>query len=361
MRRFTRLSLALVLLASMYISGVRFLSQIILPTDTSSLWVTPRPDLQYREDTLQRVTRALSLTDPFSSDYATLHSRSLLATDRSGVREAVKRAMMVDAASPESWVVAGMAALKEGNVSEGIAHFQRATSLDPDRPFTRYEVGLALHDSLRSVPAGARELYRNLAELNLSMAVSSVPAFSADPRLCLALAEIRAEAGDKKNAIAWAREIPVQPPIDWITVIGRIAVCFSVGENPEAISTWKKARSFGISLTEAAQIRREARKYPSIPDVAYVLADLCTREGDLAPARARLEGLTKARPNVAEYRLALGDALRRLGRYDEAAVCYEKAMELSPANAEARNKVVEHYGRAGRRAPESLGTVPDRP
>jgi Flp pilus assembly protein TadD len=127
-----------------------------------------------------------------------------------------------------------------------------------------------------------------------------------------------------------------------------MAVFFSVGENVEAISTWKKVEAFDISATEARQIRKEVLKYPWVPETAYILADLHMRAGDLASAQAELECLTRARPNVTRYRVVLGDVLKRLGRDGEASACYEKALELSPADVEVRDKVVEYYSRAGR-------------
>jgi tetratricopeptide (TPR) repeat protein len=84
-----------------------------------------------------------------------------------------------------------------------------------------------------------------------------------------------------------------------------MAVCFSVGENVEAVSTWRKARSCGISSREAEQIRKEIQKYRSIPDFAYILADLYGLRGDFHLARKELQKLVALRPNIAEYWLAL--------------------------------------------------------
>jgi tetratricopeptide (TPR) repeat protein len=53
--------------------------------------------------------------------------------------------------------------------------------------------------------------------------------------------------------------------------------------------------------------------------------------------------LIVARPNVAEYRLALGEVYEGQGLRREARLCYEKALELSPANQEAKKKVLEYY------------------
>jgi tetratricopeptide (TPR) repeat protein len=337
-------ALTLVLSVCIYLSGVRLVSQVILPTDVSSLWETPLAEAYQREGTLQGVTKVLSMIDPFSCDYAILQSRSLLATDRSLARQVSRKALAVGLAEPESWVAAGMAAVKDGGVQEGLALYERAVSLDPDRAGTRFHVGLALSDCLPSVRPANRELYRNLAELNLMMAATLAPFFSTDPRLCLALAELRAEEGDKKGAVAWARRISAKPSIDWILTARKMAVCFSVGENVEAVSTWRKARSCGISSREAEQIRKEIQKYRSIPDFAYILADLYGLRGDFHLARKELQKLVALRPNIAEYWLALGDTLRKLGCHDEAGDCYEKALVLSPANEDARRKVVEYYG-----------------
>lgn len=347
MRLLARVAIVVVLSTGVYLSGVRLISQVVLPTDVSSLWETSPSHMYPRKMSLQTTTKVLSAIDPFSCDYIALQSGFLLATDQKGAREASRKALIVGLANPESWVAAGMAALNEGDMQEGFALCGRALDLDQDRADTRFKVGLALSDHLPYVPAADRDLYRNLAELNLVMAASLAPLLSWNPCLCLAMAELRAEEGDKRSVLAWAKRIPTEPPIDWTLTVRKMAVCFSVGENVEAVSTWKKATRYGVSLTEAERIRREMVRHPSVPDFAYILAELYTREGNTNRARMELEGLIRVRPNVAEYRLALGDTFAKLGRYDQAGVCYEEAAKLSPANAEVRNKLVEYYSGAG--------------
>jgi hypothetical protein len=46
---------------------------------------------------------------------------------------------------------------------------------------------------------------------------------------------------------------------------------------------------------------------------------------------------------VADYRIALRDVLEMLVRRREAGLCYKKALELSPANEEAKKKVIAYY------------------
>jgi hypothetical protein len=48
---------------------------------------------------------------------------------------------------------------------------------------------------------------------------------------------------------------------------------------------------------------------------------------------------------VAKYRIALTDILEMLGRRQEAGLCYEKTLELSPANKGAKKEVIPYYGK----------------
>jgi len=68
----------LFVLPLLYLSGVRLVSQLILPTDSSSLWATPSLDACPRSEAPSFVPRILSLLDPLSSDYKTLLARTLV-------------------------------------------------------------------------------------------------------------------------------------------------------------------------------------------------------------------------------------------------------------------------------------------
>lgn len=344
-------SLTLPLFICAYLSVVRLAGQIIIPTDVSSLWATPSPQSHYTPDHLQRVLKGLLFLDPLSLDHATLLCRSLTETEDREARQAARWAIAIGAANPEAWMVSGKFALKQGNLVEGLGLMQRAVILDPDRFVSRMEAGLAYFENLSSLPNSNRELYRNLSELNLRRSVALAPALSTNPHLCLVMAAIRAERGDRKDAVRWVKRVRIENPIDWALIVKKLAVCFSFGEYVEAISTWKGLEVLNISQAEMKQIENEIEKHETIVDLAYIRADLHARKGDLLAAQRDLANLIATRPNVPEYRLKLGNVLEKLGRHGEAAASYEKALNLSPAGLEARAKLLERMAKPTMESP----------
>ncbi len=332
------------LLPLIYFSGVRLFSQFIIPTDFSSLWATPSPATYYRPETLPSVLKRLSLLDPLSSEYKILLARSLIITNNPNITDkAIGRAINVAVVNPEGWVLSGMFQGKQGRIKSGAATFEKAVSLNPGRPATYLERGLYLFDALPSVPADLRPLYRNLAELSLNLSLNLDPALIANPRLCLAMAEVAAEKGDRSKAISYLKRVALEPPVDWPFAIKKLALCFSLGENVEAISTWKKIFVLEtLSLSQIGLIETEIKKY-STSDFGYFLAQLHVAAGKSDLAQKELTSLVSLRPHVAEYRIALGDLFETLNRRQEARLCYEKALELSPANQEAKKKVIAYY------------------
>lgn len=333
------------LLPLICLSGVRLFSQFIIPTDLSSLWATPSPATYYRPEILPSALKQLTVLDPLSSDYKTLLARSLMTTNNPSTEESIRRAIDVSVVNPEGWVLSGMFQGKPGRIESGAAAFEKAVSLNPSRPATYLEQGLYLFDALPSVPVDLRALYRNLADLSLNVSLNLDPALIANPRLCLAMAEVAAEKGHTGRAVSWLKRAVVQPPVNWPFAIKKMALCFSLGEGVEALSTWKNVFvPKNLSSAQLGLIETEIKKYP-IPDFAYFLADLYVFQGKLDFAQEELASLVAVRPNVAHYRMALGDVYEKLQRYREARLCYEKALELSPANQEAKRKVMEYYGR----------------
>ena len=195
----------LFVLPLLYLSGVRLVSQLILPTDSSSLWATPSLDACPRSEAPSFVPRILSLLDPLSSDYKTLLARTLVGQNDPDANAAIRGAVKVSAVDPEGWVLSGRLSGKQGEVDRGFAAFEKALFLNPARPSTYLEAGLCLCDALPPFPADRRALYRGLAEFNLHLSLNLDPALAANPRLCLAAASILAEKGDAGRAVFWLR------------------------------------------------------------------------------------------------------------------------------------------------------------
>ena len=332
---------SLLLLPLIYLSAVRLVGQFVVPTDASSLWAAPAPGAYGREalPTLRR----FAMLDPLSSDYRSLMSRCMILQGDPGADKWAGAATGLSVADPENRVLAGMLKVKRGGIDEGLAEFERAVSLNPTRPATYFDAGLSLFEALPAVPAGRRVFFRNLAQLDLALSFNLDESLWQEPRLCLALATIMAEKGNTLAAVFWVKRIVLQPPADWPFAIKKLALCFSLGERVEAVSTWRNLFSpANLSSARIQTIYSELNKYPD-PDFNFMRAEIDVLQGRLDSAQRELSALVTLRPNVADYRLALGGVYEKLGRRTEARLCYEKALELSPANQEAKRKVTELY------------------
>ena len=332
---------SLLLLPLIYLSAVRLVGQFVVPTDASSLWAAPAPGAYGREalPTLRR----FAMLDPLSSDYRSLMSRCMILQGDPGADKWAGAATGLSVADPENRVLAGMLKVKRGGIDEGLAEFERAVSLNPTRPATYFDAGLSLFEALPAVPAGRRVFFRNLAQLDLALSFNLDESLWQEPRPCLALATIMAEKGNTLAAVFWVKRIVLQPPADWPFAIKKLALCFSLGERVEAVSTWRNLFSpANLSSARIQTISSELNKYPD-PDFNFMRAEIDVLQGRLDSAQRELSALVTLRPNVADYRLALGGVYEKLGRRTEARLCYEKALELSPANQEAKRKVTELY------------------
>jgi tetratricopeptide (TPR) repeat protein len=337
-----RIFFTLLLLPLIYLSSGALFSQFIVPTDSSSLWATPSLSA-YSPDDSPSSPRWISMLDPLSSDHAKLLARAQISADDRIAGRWIVRARNLSVADPGNWVLWGMLETKRGRIDEGLAAFDKAISLNPSRPASYSDAGLCLFDALPSAPSEQRSLFRNLAQVYLALGLDLNHFLWQDPHVCLALASIRAEKGDTLNAVFWVKRIVLQPPVDWAFAVRKLALCFSLGEHVEAISSWNKVfLPEALSSHQIDIISAELKKY-SIPDFAYMLADLDLVQGRLDSAQKELSSLVVLRPHVPDYQIALGDVYEKLGRRNDARLCYEKGLELSPANQEAKKKVIEYY------------------
>jgi|SRR5271157_2962 len=331
------------LLPLVYLSGVRLFSQIIIPTDSSSLWPTPSPTVYYRPEVLTSVLKHLLILNPLSTDYQTLLARSFVEKNDPNANNSIHRTIYSSVANPGGWVLLGTLLGSRGRFDEGFAMFERALLLNPSRPETYRDAGLYLYDALPLVALDRRSLYRNLAELNLNLSLNLDPSLSVDPHLCLAMASIMAERTDTGRAVFWLKRTVLRRPVEWSFAVRKMALCFYLGEGVEAIASWKQVFVPGeISEMQIRLIETEIKKY-MIPDFRYFLAELYVTQNKPEAAEKELVSLVGIRPNVPEYRIALGNVYERLHRSPEARLCYEKALQLSPANQEAKKKLVEYY------------------
>jgi tetratricopeptide (TPR) repeat protein len=337
-----RIFFTLLLLPLIYLSSGALFSQFIVPTDSSSLWATPSLSA-YSPDDSPSSPRWISMLDPLSSDHAKLLARAQISADDRIAGRWIVRARNLSVADPGNWVLWGMLETKRGRMDEGLAAFEKAISLNPSRPASYSDAGLCLFDALSSAPSERQPLLRNLAQVYLARGLDLDNFLWQDPHVCLALASIRAEKGDTLNAAFWAKRIVLQPPVDWPFAVRKLALCFSLGERVEAVYSWKKVfLPQELSSAQLDLISVEMARY-SIPDFAYMRADLDVFQGKLDAAGKELSSLVVLCPHVADYQIALAKVYEKLGRRNDARLCYEKALELSPANQEAKNKIMEYY------------------
>jgi tetratricopeptide (TPR) repeat protein len=269
----------------------------------------------------------------------------MIFQDDAGADKWIARATRLNVVDPENWVLAGMLELRRGGADEGLAAFEKAVSLNPTRPASYFDAGVSLFEDLPILPADRRPFFRDLAQANLARSLNLSDFFRQDPNLCMALASIMAEKGDTVNAVLWAKRIVLPSPVYWPFAIEKLALCFSLGERVEAISEWQHLFvPANITSAQVQLISSELNKY-STPDFDFMRAEIDLLQGRLDSAQRELSRLVTVRPNMADYRIALGNVDEKLGRRDEARLCYEKALELSPANQEAKNKLMQIYSR----------------
>src|SRR6478735_9197296 len=80
-------------------------------------------------------------------------------------------------------------------------------------------------------------------------------------------------------------------------------------------------------LADAERGYREIlRREPEHADSLHLLGVIAMQRGDLASALSLVQRAVALRPDAAVCRNNLGQVLDRLGRYDEAARCYEAAI-----------------------------------
>jgi tetratricopeptide (TPR) repeat protein len=260
-----------------------------------------------------------------------------------GADKRVGDATTLSVADPENWVMAGMLKINEARIDEGQAEFEKAFSLNPTRPASYFDAGLSLFEALPNIPADRRTLFRNMAQVDLALGLNLDDSLWRDPHLCLAMASIMAEKGNNPGAIFWVKRVALQPPVDWPFAVRKLALCFSLGERVEAISEWKKIfMPANLSSAGVQLISSELCKY-SVPDFGFMRAEIDVLHGRLDSAQRTLNALVGLRPNVADYRIALGDVYEKLGWTNKAQMCYEKALELSPANEEVKRKVIKFF------------------
>ncbi len=397
MSRSTRIVLTIMILSVLYLAGVRFISQLIISTDRSSLFATTlgnilstpqvfnlsatsriqdsrvqgqgtndpsfllagtsatRPALSgvhapqpstFRDSTLktQRITlKTLCILDPFNADYQYLLARELTREGLASAEARARQAVRLSAVDPKNWLLLGWVQGKKGFIEKGYAAFDRAVMLDPKRPDSFAQQGMYLYQVWLHADAKEKSLYHTLAFLSFRTALELDRRFYWDPNVNTAVASLYQSSGSPAHAINILAGLPDNVVLGWPLTFQRMALFFELGEGVKAISTWKKQfNRKALSPQELESLEREIRTY-NIPEFAYPLAQVHIAQGKLDAALSELTGLVAKKRESAEYKITLASVYEHLGNHKEAARLYEEALRLSPANQEAKKKVMQYY------------------
>jgi tetratricopeptide (TPR) repeat protein len=193
-----------------------------------------------------------------------------------------------------------------------------------------------------------KALFETPATLSLIKALELDKNLYLDPHLNTALAELYLADRSPQYASGVLTIIPDERFAGWPLTIRRVALFFELREGVKALAIWRTHfNPRKMSPDDLRSIEAEIGKYQA-PEMAYLLSQVHIAEGRYNDALKELTGLVARKGESAEYRVALASVHERMGDRAEARRLYEEALRLSPANQEAKRKVIEYYGREGR-------------
>lgn len=337
-----RIILILVLSIPLYISSVRFISELIIPTDTSPLWKEVR---QKKLKTLKTSTlRLLSFLDPLNVEYPLLLSHSLIPHDLKEARRFASRAIFLSVSDPRCWLQLGWILGLEGQIAEAYRNFDKAIYLDRTRPDSYAQKGLFLARIVLPKTKGASSnLYHTLAEIDIELALKLDPTLRKSRDYVLTLAELYEKRGKKEDARQLIKGLGEKGFPEISLSMRKILLDLETGRYLSAISEWDRlfetvsALPGGLDLLES-----ELRKHTNI-DLKFFLARIAQAKGDYELAIRELTQLLKKRSHIPEYNLEIAKAYEKKGDRRRACEYFEKVLSLSPKNAEATKKVLECY------------------
>ena len=332
---------AILVLPVIYLSGLRFIAELIVPTDTSSLWESP---MQTPRNSSNVTLAAFSYLDPFTPDYPYLMAVRLAEEKPIEALRLNNKAISRSVLSPRYRIQEGWLRAQNGDLRDAFLSFEKAIFLDPMNVDAHMQKGLFLFfQVMPNAETQRKDTYRTMAEKSLSLAVQYDPSLLRNSPVSFALASIYSEMGDKDEAWTVLREADESTVSDPGFLVKKWALHFELGDTQRPIAQWK-ALLHGDKLSEAdlTTLAVEMAKQ-TIPDFRYFEAQILMQRGEMEAALQKLSSCISERPHVAEYRLALGDVYEKLGKRVDALAQYEKALKLSPANQYAKSKMIEYY------------------
>jgi tetratricopeptide (TPR) repeat protein len=286
-------------------------------------------------------TRSHLATEIDPHDVAALASLGVQQGNAGQHQEALELFRQVNRASPEDaegWRNTGDALQNLGRQGEAEDAYRRALELDPENAGTLFGLGVLLGNAGRHREAldRSRQLTRVAPNLATGWTVKGE---------ALRHLEMTSEAeAAYREALALDSESPALYGLGiLLRNEGRYDEALALLErfnnaSPGHPDGWRLTgdllRVLGRPLEEAeVAYRRTLELEPKSTLALFGLGACAAETGRLEQALERFEQLNRLVPDDADGWMGRGEALQRLGRFEEAEVSFRRALELDPENA----------------------------
>ena len=272
---------------------------------------------------------------------------------------AARRAVKFDPSNAAHHACLGRALRRAGRLDEAITVLRQAIALDPDHPGAHQLLGLALRargdDAEADVQLDMISRYSTEVVRDPWLQEALRHAASVDTRLAWARSYL--DVGQLDNALKLLRELARTDP-DHAEVFRRLGeTCARGGANKLAVRAYARAlelEPFDVSTRRALaesllltgdlpgaerEVTQVLAEDPDDVDAGVIQAAILLRRGAVDDAIDRLDNLMAHRVNHVAGHYWLGEALMIQHRYEEAAVVYERLVELRPDLKSARQQL----------------------
>ena len=286
------------------------------------------------EDAAAAFTRALEISPGAAAGWVHLGEIRLLQGRPEEAETALRKAAAVPATNAAARSLLGQAALARRDFKAAVEHLEAALAAVPAANRLHYPLALAyrgLGDRAR-----AEEHLARAGQVGLKAPdplLDGVADLRLGERVALMRGRVAAQAGRYADAAQEFRKALAARPESVEARVNLGSVLASAGDRDGA----------------AGQLRDALRLDPSNVTAHFNLGSLLAGSAP-AEARPHLEAVVAARPEDAEARRLLAQALRDGGRLPEALEQYGQAVALAPGDETARLGAAETLVRLGRYA-----------
>lgn len=347
--RSLRIFLTIMLIPLIYLSSVRFVSQLFFFTGKRTLYENEnvfRPPSSQTLSAKRNILSFLVYLDPLYPEYHYLLARQVFFQDIKRAEDLTIKTLRLSPIDPEYWTFYGWIKTTEGQLQEGYKAFLKAIELNPGRPGSYIQQALFLNYILPLMDANGRSLYKVIIDLDLQIARNlDIKFFLQNPYVYLVAAANAAYSNDRKTALEWLNRIPDSFLTDWQFILQVWALYFQLGSSYRPIAHFSQLLNNNkLTIEQLNYIEREIKTRYKASGFRYILAQIYIFKGDIEQAEKELIALN-SQQNFAEYKILLASIYEKQGRFQEAFRLYQQAMELSPSNQIAKKKVIEYYSK----------------